>query len=390
MTITRRRSSQSLQQSIQTEMLGWLGAGKYAAGEYLPSTRELAKSFGTSITPVNLALNALAKEGYVSKIHGSGVRVEARDRSEVATLAKPLVDLLLWNYQSAGGDAQPPQRSHILPALSDWLLWRLARQSNLRVSVGYTSPEARDDFLERIRDARFLKPAVFVFAHAEALDKELTARLAELAASGTHVIYRASIVDLPFADRVYSDFEQGQASLTRHFLERGHRRMLRLSTGPGKLYEKQKSAGYRRAALDAGLAEKAWGELVVPQRTEALPPSERVARLTELLREPMKRIRPTVVFAINDPEVPAVRLALRALGVSDVEVAGYDADWSEMHAALVADYGADVVAGAAPVTVDVNLPKVAEAMAEMTLARAFGRLDGKPQGRTVSQTLVAG
>ena len=62
---------------------------------------------------MNLALNALAKEGYVSKIHGSGVRVEARDRSEVATLAKPLVDLLLWNYQSGGGDAQPPQRSHM-------------------------------------------------------------------------------------------------------------------------------------------------------------------------------------------------------------------------------------------------------------------------------------
>src|SRR5262249_36106976 len=58
-------------------------AGELAAGELLPSERELSAKMGVSRSVVREALGRLASLGLVKSVHGSGTRVEAADTHQL-------------------------------------------------------------------------------------------------------------------------------------------------------------------------------------------------------------------------------------------------------------------------------------------------------------------
>lgn len=59
-------------QSIYQQLVKAIGAGRYAAGETLPSEHELTMAFSASRETIRKALNMLSEHGYIQKIQGKG------------------------------------------------------------------------------------------------------------------------------------------------------------------------------------------------------------------------------------------------------------------------------------------------------------------------------
>lgn len=67
-----------LGEQIRERVRDLLVSGKLVAGERIPSTRELAESWGTDVRTVHTALTALVKEGLLERHHGKGTFVRER------------------------------------------------------------------------------------------------------------------------------------------------------------------------------------------------------------------------------------------------------------------------------------------------------------------------
>ncbi|MBM7837440.1 GntR family trehalose operon transcriptional repressor [Alkalihalobacillus xiaoxiensis] len=59
-------------QSIYQQLVKEIGAGRYVAGETLPSEHELTVAFNASRETIRKALNLLSEHGYIQKIQGKG------------------------------------------------------------------------------------------------------------------------------------------------------------------------------------------------------------------------------------------------------------------------------------------------------------------------------
>ena len=73
-TLDRRRAA-SLHRQIYDEWRRGILAGRFAPGERVPSTRELAATLGVSRATVTAAYEQLIAEGYVDARHGAGTFV---------------------------------------------------------------------------------------------------------------------------------------------------------------------------------------------------------------------------------------------------------------------------------------------------------------------------
>lgn len=70
-----RRSGVPAFRQVAADIRGKIAAGHYAAGDQLPSERELVESYGVSRPTVRDAVNMLRSEGLVTSEHGRGVFV---------------------------------------------------------------------------------------------------------------------------------------------------------------------------------------------------------------------------------------------------------------------------------------------------------------------------
>ncbi len=390
----------SLQQQLYEYLSAKISREEWQVGDFLPSTRDLARTFQTSISPVHGALDQLAEEGIVAKIHGSGVRVLARGSTHAFVRSRPNIDLITTITQP--DLQQPPSKDqHLLPAIEKWLLWALSHHPGLRLTISpvqfnYSNPSIQQGLLrERIAEAEIMRASVAVFASPEFIEESVMKDIGACARRGLRVVYLATGVDLPECDQVRSDFAQGQSALTRHLLRAGHSRILRMVSNPAMLFEEQKSQGFREALLEFGIrANTANRWSITGKAGEATPARERIDYYRELLAPKIKAEKITAIMAINDPIAADVRIALHELGLhGQIEVTGYDADWSEMdwsekypadwlelHAPLLA-------ADARPISVGTRLPAVAQALADLVISRAFHLGDTPPRIITVSQEL---
>ncbi len=389
----------SLQQQLYEYLSAKISREEWQVGDFLPSTRELARTFQTSISPVHGALDQLAEEGIVAKIHGSGVRVLARGSSHAFVRSRPNIDLITTITQP--DLQQPPSKDqHLLPAIEKWLLWALSNHPGLRLTISpvqasYSNPSVQQGLLrERINEAEIMRASVAVFASPEFIEESVMEDIRACARRGLRVVYLATGVDLPECDQVRSDFAQGQAALTRHLLRSGHSRILRMVSNPTMLFETQKSQGFREALLEFGIRADTANRWSVTGIADAGPARERIDFYRNLLGPKIKAEKITAVMAVNDPVAADVRIALHELGLhGQVEVTGYDADWSEMdwtekyptdwlklHAPLLAP-------DARPLSVGTRLPAVAQALADLVISRAFHLGDAPPRIITVSQEL---
>ena len=86
-TLDRRRDT-PLHRQVYEEWRRGILAGRFAAGDRMPSTRELAEALGVARATVASAYDQLVAEGYLEGHHGSGTFV-SQDLPERGVLQVP-------------------------------------------------------------------------------------------------------------------------------------------------------------------------------------------------------------------------------------------------------------------------------------------------------------
>lgn len=122
------------------------------------------------------------------------------------------------------------------------------------------------------------------------------------------------------ANCVLSDNEMGALLITRHLIDRGHRRIAVIMGPPKYKPLGDRLQGYLRAMAEAGLLEA--GLLQPPLSQEA--PTKGYREMRALLDRPQ---RPTAVFCVSDRTAFGALMALKEAGLrvpDDIALAGFD------------------------------------------------------------------
>lgn len=73
--VLRRESGLPIYRQLVDQLRFLIGAGRYRAGEYLPTMRELAEELGLNLNTVNRAYRQLQRDGLIQSTPGKGARV---------------------------------------------------------------------------------------------------------------------------------------------------------------------------------------------------------------------------------------------------------------------------------------------------------------------------
>lgn len=384
----------SRQTVVYRELRRKILSGAFGDREFLPSLRTLAGSFSTSVTPIYKAIQKLEEEGILESIHGSGTRLRPGVGVSKIGARKPMVQYLgvAANYH---GSVQPS--SHFtLPATSDWLLWELTHCAEIAAGVAHFPAEDEGAFVGRLNDAIPSDASVIVFADPEEPGQAAQDAVQSALVAGKHVVHLATRVVLPGCDGVRGDFCEGSRLLTRYLLDRGHRNILRLHGNLALWYEQQKQQGFEKAICEwnGGGAPLAQGILRFASGEQVIHPGyeEETARHAATIQAVLDQVPITAIMAPNDSAAITLRVALAGLGIRNIEVTGYDANWEELGEirSFVERHSQEVAMAHPPTSVDAGFRQKGMELARLAIARALGRLPAQPQCVTVPHRLVLG
>ena len=79
--IIRNASDLSMYEQIQQQLKAAILSGELAAGELLPSIRQLAKELRISVITTKRAYDELEREGFIEQVQGKGSYVRAQNAS---------------------------------------------------------------------------------------------------------------------------------------------------------------------------------------------------------------------------------------------------------------------------------------------------------------------
>ncbi len=88
-------SKEPLYEQIKHQIRSAIRSGELAAGEPLPSLRELSKQLHVSVLTINKAYNELADEGLVSNMQGKGTFVMSDGNERIKEYSSELIMQLL-------------------------------------------------------------------------------------------------------------------------------------------------------------------------------------------------------------------------------------------------------------------------------------------------------
>lgn len=220
-------------QKVKETLAGEIERGKYSLGERLPSEKQLADQFGVSIITVRQAVEALAREGFVEKIQGSGTYIRH---------LRPAIERKIWAFvvPSLGELWYPP----VAEGLEE-----VSRAAGIAVVVLGTDQE--EETGENIRRIVTMGADGLVIAPSLRRRPEASSLL-ELSMAGVPFVFAGDYVPEVEAPRVLWDYRGGARLGTEHLLAQGHRRIAFLShpaTNPSQaMWE-----GYRAALTGAGV-----------------------------------------------------------------------------------------------------------------------------------------
>lgn len=385
-TTTQPRRPLSKKNQIREYISGLLETGQYQSGQMLPTLRELAKEFNTSVTPVIQAMREFESEGLVEIVQGQGCRIRSVARQEGRVVARPVIDVI-----GISEDLDPKNRPHTVAGLQLGILRRLGSTLDIKTTVIAIAPHDRKALDATLREIALQRPNGMTMGPVgELTDSHQFARLRQIQSSGTKVVLFASGHDFAEFDVVESDFAMGQRLLTEHLLGKGHKELLRLGFLQERYYERRKQEGFRQALENAGMDPAKADEWTIEFHE---PPGgenylrQRLEYTIGLLAIALAKRPVTAIMAGNDARVPEVRKALTILGKTDIEVTGYDGFWNELHGELVKTFGEEAATGA-PVSVDTNLVECGSSLAELLIARVRGELPLEPQRIVIPQSLI--
>lgn len=347
-------------------------SGKYPAGSWLPTERELAGEFAVSRRAVQRAVDILAQEGLVvCRPRFRPVVATAPNKpfalslpgappaSPAAGFNSRLVALVMWH-----GD--PEEQGVTAQQRIFWGLNRRLAQDGLHgvfLDLG-GGPKGERDLRQTTeeenaeREAAHLRYAleqgfagVVFYPYAYRRNREL---IQEVARRLPLVLLDRTVPGVQ-ADYVGVDNLRAQYEATRHVLALGHRRVLFVTTAEPINTVQDRVEGYRRAMADAPggpLPESvltALSHWTIPD----WPVFESIFRL------PAEQ-RPTAIMCVNDHTAMNVCRRLLALGLrvpEDVALCGFD------------DNCAQLPSGVGLTTVAQPFEQIGGAAAEAFLAR---------------------
>lgn len=359
-----------------------------AAGEKLPSERQLARELGVSTITISRVLQELQSEGMIERIPGKGTfwRDDSTTRSFMVDEAVKAFDAPKPQGASRNGlpgrQARPQTtspESHIeiqteRPLPFTWIIadlgapqvqdarefWphritssleRAIQQAGGRTVVcnraAFNAALIREEAARRLEEG--INSVVYV-GDAPGEEGELWMRQLlgfvqrRATEQPTGVALSPTCVTLvqfsgdnsgPF-DTVRFDGEWGSFLATRHLLEFGHRDLLFLSSAPQQGWMKERVRGFRRALSlvrdDVGLAENGAEELMQMPLAQGRNPHDWILigrdAGEEFLRDP-RAARVSGVVALNDEMAVGFLQRLRELDTvtaTRLSVVGFD-DW---------------------------------------------------------------
>jgi LacI family transcriptional regulator len=280
--------------------------GTYAAGELIPSERELSSSRGLSRTTVRRAIQLLVDEGVLYRVPGSGTYVGR---------AAPLT-------------TEPPQEHAtiglILPTLANpyfgelvTAIERECTRAGYQLLLGQSDLVGRSmaPYLARYAENTAVKGVIAV-STGEAIS---AASYDQLARAGKPFLFVVRHAETVGADSVSTDHVGGARDLMRHLIGLGHRRIAYIGTASA--HTPRHYQGYLEGLREAGLPEAP--ELQVRGVGDNLDQVGEAGTFALLER----RTPFTAIFAQIDQVAIGVLRALRAAGISvpgAVSVVGFD------------------------------------------------------------------
>jgi DNA-binding LacI/PurR family transcriptional regulator len=120
------------------------------------------------------------------------------------------------------------------------------------------------------------------------------------------------------ADCVMCDLKKGSYLLTRHLLERGHKKIYLFSGSRTLLFSSHRIEGYKAAFEERGVdRSEEWIKEIFPNYDSAYAMAETL----------LKSVRPDAIITVNDVMAMGVLKCLKDNGIKvpgDISVAGYD------------------------------------------------------------------
>jgi DNA-binding LacI/PurR family transcriptional regulator len=367
----------------------WIEQQQWKPGTPVPSVRDLAKQLNVSRTTAHQAMRSLQDAGLVRQDPmAGGYTVGPAGGGAASVMTRTIC--ILTELDGARALSGQPGSSGWEVAVQFAILDR-ARQASLHPMLLHLDALRDGDVAALAVD----RPRGLIIMDSAGQSPRGQRVVEQLHQAGVPAVSYGTHDSLAGVDHVASDHQAGCYDLTRHLIEQGRRRILRLwlLSDPRQTqapWLAQRNIGYERACHDAGLTplpalipptppSGAWPH----QRLELFEATSRfvVGYLLEHLQGPGAV---DAIMLSSDGYVPAVIAACRRLNRvphRDVAVVGYDNYWHD----LPAPRGDDTPPLA---SVDKLHPRLGGELLDLLEDRIAGRLPASPQLRLVPPRLV--
>jgi DNA-binding LacI/PurR family transcriptional regulator len=320
---------------VARELRSAIGSGRFAAGQFLPCTRDLGRKHEVSAETVRRALKTLEVEGLIAAEPRHGFQVLRRPEKGQA----PAVAYVLAEWD--------PEKPHAFSAIVFAAFQRAATRSGLTLLGVGDSGGDPGPLVEQLRKAE---------AGGIVLDTPNPALFDAVGKLGLPMVVAENWSPAGTVDAVIQDNFSGALQAAEHLAARGHRRI-----------------GWAGPAIESIQAVERWGGATAGLRRHGLEiPPELVARDVSMRNIEAaqallaRRNRPTAVIALWANVAIATARAAADLGLRlgrDLELVGWATEEEfETYAHSFPD-------GRAPATVTWRI----ETLAEMALARLAER-----------------
>ena len=288
-----------------------IGQGDWKTGERMPSSRELAETYGVSLGTVSRAIAILKNEGLLSAASGSGIyltsKYSASIRTERLTFAI-LVDQ--WRFKCVS----PSEliQNYLLNLFNDLILGIQKRSSELKITT--TLHLIPDDAYAKEKEYRaFLESAVKGADGVLAVNADCFQKIADVVQvplvflnCGTYTkeYYNYNVI-LP-------DFYISTCAVTEHLVQRGYRKIGFVGSLDEHLQKLPLESGLElNPAHHFRVAENFYDMCEIADKIFNLP----------------KRERPDALFCVSDLRALALQESFRRKGIKvpdEIALAGFD------------------------------------------------------------------
>lgn len=298
-----------------------IGQGDWKTGERMPSSRELAETYGVSLGTVSRAIAILKNEGLLSAASGSGIYLASKYSASVRTERLTFAIFVdQWRFKCVS----PSEliQNYLLNLFNDLILGIQKRSSELKITT--TLHLIPDDAYAKEKEYRaFLESAVKGADGVLAVNADCFQKIADVVQvplvflnCGTYTkeYYNYNVI-LP-------DFYISTCAVTEHLVQRGYRKIGFV----GSLDEHLQTYALRRNGFLDTLHASGL-ELNPAHHFRVAENFYDMCEIADKIFNLPKRERPDALFCVSDLRALALQESFRRKGIKvpdEIALAGFD------------------------------------------------------------------